>query len=211
MRPPTIVVLLGVLLWVFGTLACSPKPDAARAAASAREEVIGGASTTPPPTTAAVLSTPMWDEDLETSVVPPIGWRSDSPKVTGQHIHKTWLSANGRTAYGVIRFKLPMPVSEDLALWGFLREMRRTEGEATLLEKFFDASLPGLRFVAEGGKYKVRTNLTVRGFHGWCVYAGTVRSEPVMSTELQTAIAAREATRPGRPNVSAIPPSAGPQ
>lgn len=155
-----------------------------------------------PATTAPVVSL-VWDEQLEARICPPPGWRLDPPKSTSQHLHKTWLSPTGDTAYGVIRFRLPIPVTEELALWGFMREMRRSEGDGTLLEKQPDPTLAdgagGLRFVAEGGRYKVRTNLVVRGFRGWCIYAGTLRGRSDNPPELADAIAAREATRVGPP------------
>jgi hypothetical protein len=79
-----------------------------------------------------------------------------------------------------------------------MNEMRRTEGEATLLSKQWDQSLPGLRFVAQGGRYVVRTNLTVRGFHGWACYAGTLRDDPIVPDELAQAEEAREHTTFGQ-------------
>lgn len=143
------------------------------------------------------------DADLEALVAPPPGWTLDPPKITSNHLHKTWLSPTRATAYGVIRFRLPLPVSDDIALWGFLREMRRVQGESTLLDRARDPELPaaggkgGIRFTAEGGLYRIRTNLTVRGFRGWCVYAGTLRGKPEIPAELSAAVTAREATRPG--------------
>jgi hypothetical protein len=97
----------------------------------------------------------------------------------------------------VIRFSLPLPVGPDLALGGFLREMRNTEGDATLLSRQSDPELPGVRFVAEGGQYVIRTNLLTRGWRGWAIYAGTFRDKPVMPDELKLAEAAREHTVPG--------------
>ena len=84
--------------------------------------------------------------------------------------------------------------SHDLALWGFLNQMRASEGEGRLIEKKWDPNLDGLRFVAEGGQYTVRTNLFVHGFTGWAVYAGTLRAFPVNEAELQSAERARERT-----------------
>lgn len=138
-----------------------------------------------PPTAVAVL---------QAMCVPPLGWKPDPIKRSSTHVHEVWLSPTGRTAYGVIHFDLPLPVGPDLALWGFLNEMRATEGEAKLLEKKWDANLGGLRFVAEGGQYIVRTNLFVDGFSGWAVYAGTLRSFPINQAELELAERAREDT-----------------
>ena len=85
----------------------------------------------------------------------------------------------------------------DLPDW-LNRHVRRSEGEATLISKKWDDKLPGLRFVAQGGRYVVRTNMTVRGFHGWACYAGTLRAEPVEADELKLAEEARERTTFGK-------------
>jgi hypothetical protein len=85
-----------------------------------------------------------------------------------------------------------------VALWGFLQEMRRTEGQATLVEKRWDDRLPGIRFVARGGQHVVRVNLVVRGFHGWACYAGTLRGDEIVPDELELAEDAREQTIFGR-------------
>lgn len=138
-----------------------------------------------------------FDPEVELYVSPPHGWRLDPVKRTAQHTHKTWISPTGHTAYGVIRFRLPIPVSDDLALWGFLREMRRTEGEAVLLDKTPNVPLESgvnvLSFTAEGGLYRVRTLLLTRGFRGWCVYAGTLRAQPIQAEELDLALRHRNA------------------
>jgi len=139
-----------------------------------------------------------YDATVNAWVAPPAGWTLDPYKKSSMHSHAVWISPSGRTAYGVISFSLPLPVGHDLVLWGFLNEMRRTEGEATLLSKQWDDKLPGLRFVAQGGRYVVRTNLTVRGFHGWACYAGTLRSESINADELAEAEKARERTTFGK-------------
>ena len=73
--------------------------------------------------------------------------------------------------------------------------MKRTEGKATLIKKENDPNLPGLRFVAEGGLYRVRSNLIVDGFNGWVVYAATRVNAAVDPVELDIAEKARESTR----------------
>jgi hypothetical protein len=118
-------------------------------------------------------------------------------KETKNHSHQLWLSPTGNTAYGVIRFSLPLPVGPDTVLYFFLREMRASEGEARLISKRRDPQLKGLGFVAEGGLYVVRTNLTTRGLRGWAVYAGTLRARPVLPNELSLAELAREETETG--------------
>ncbi len=144
---------------------------------------------------AVELSVPFADDELQAMVVPPVGWRADPRKRSARHTHQVWISPSGNTAYGVIRFALPLPVGLDLTLWGFLREMRNRTGEATLLTRADDAALPGLRFEAEGGPYKLRCNLIVDGRRGWAVYAATRRTEPVDEPELTRAANAREQTR----------------
>ena len=145
-----------------------------------------------------VLLPPERDNTVEALVVPPVGWVAQPLKHSSKHDHQIWLSPSGSTAYGVIRFKLPLPLGPESVLkLGFLPEMKRTEGEATLLSSERDPSLPGLRFVAEGGVHIVRTNLITRGFKGWAVYAGTMRDKPEVPDELAIAELAREQTAVG--------------
>jgi hypothetical protein len=153
----------------------------------------GGCAASRP--TARPLSALTPDQDVDAYVDPPTGWNPDPLKASGTHKHRVWLSPSGHSAYGIIHFSLPLPVGHDLALWGFLREMKRSEGEATLISKQWDQNLPGLRFVAMGGLYCVRVNLVVDGFEGWAVYAGTLRRFEVEPDELQLAEAARDQTR----------------
>ena len=140
-----------------------------------------------------------YDSTVNAQVAPPAGWKLDPYKTSSTHWHAVWISPSGHTAYGVIYFSLPLPVGYDLTLWGFLQEMKRNEAEATLESKQWDAELNGLRFVARGGRYVVRTNLLLRGFHGWATYAGTLRNEAIVPEELSQAEAAREQTKFGRP------------
>jgi hypothetical protein len=144
--------------------------------------------------TDAGLARPTELPALQAVCRPPLNWKPDPLKQSATHTHEVWISPSGRTAYGVIYFHLPFPVGHELALWGFLNQMRASEGEATLLAKNWDANLDALRFVAEGGQYIVRTNLFVRGFSGWAVYAGTLRAYPVNQAELELAGRAREYT-----------------
>jgi hypothetical protein len=137
------------------------------------------------------------NHDLHAVVAPPIGWHTDPPKRSSRHDHQVWISPSGRTAYGVIYIRLPLPVGYDLTLWGFLREMRRAQGEANLLQELWDPNLSALRFVAEGGLYRIRTNLFVNGFDAWAVYAGTLRDQPIDAIELDLAERAREYTGVG--------------
>jgi len=145
------------------------------------------------------LTLPTFNPDVVAVCDPPIGWKPDPIKVSPNHIHEVWLSPTGATAYGVIHFNMPLPAGLNLALTGFLNEMKSTEGEARLLSREDDPKLPGIRFVAEGGMYRIHANLIVDGWEGWTVYAGTFRSKPVVPSELETAVRARENTHVGRP------------
>jgi hypothetical protein len=137
--------------------------------------------------------------DVEAVCAPPQGWQPEPLKQSGQHTHQVWLSPSGKTAYGVIHVRLPLPVGPELVLWGFMREMRQSEGEAILLSRQRDPDLPGIRFVAEGGLYRIHTNLLVYGRRAWAVYAGTLREEEVSADELALAERARETTHVGLP------------
>lgn len=136
--------------------------------------------------------------DVEATVTPPAGWRAEPLKSSGKHNHQIWISPSGDTAYGVIRFKMPLPVGPDVALrFGILPEMRRSEGEARLISSQRDPDLPGLRFVADGGLYRLRSNLITRGWRGWVIYAGTLRTKEIVPNELALAELAREHTAVG--------------
>ena len=146
----------------------------------------------------AAISSPESYPTLEAMVTPPVGWQPDPLKRTNRHAHQAWISPSGKTAYGVIRMNLPLPfIGPEPVLRAFLDEMRRTEGQATLLSRATDRRLSGIRFVAEGGQYKVRTNLVVRGFRAWAVYAGTRRDAEEVPGELDLAERARERTKIG--------------
>lgn len=84
-----------------------------------------------------------------------------------------------------------------MTLHGFLSEMKKKEGRADLLDRENDPRLPGVRFVAAGGQYKVRVNMMVRGWDAWFVYAGTRQNEEMMPDELTLAERARERTEVG--------------
>jgi hypothetical protein len=141
------------------------------------------------------LTAPAPDDSLKAVVVPPIGWKPEPPKVDEKHRHQIWLSPSGNTAYGIIYFKLPLPVGLNITLDGIMRQMKATEGEGNLLDRKDDDQLPGIRFTAQGGQYLIRAYLVVDGFHGWMVYAGTKRKFPVNEAELKTATDARDQTR----------------
>jgi hypothetical protein len=132
---------------------------------------------------------------LDAAVDPPIGWRRDKFVVDAAHVHAVWISPSGDTAYGVVLMRLPLPVGAELVLWGFLNQMRKSDQKADLIAKQPAPDLPGLRFVAESGTYRIRANLTARGWRAWAVYAGTRISRPCEPQELRLAELARDRTR----------------
>jgi hypothetical protein len=148
------------------------------------------------PTSGPVLiCAPTWDEVLQAEVTPPQGWKPDPLKVTNKSRHRVWISPTGDTAYGVIYIDLPLPVGKDMAYDGFIKGMKNTSGEAIVLEKTEDSD--AIHFTADGGLYRIRCNLSTSGFHGWCVYAGTLRAKPVIPRELKLAEEARDRTQVG--------------
>lgn len=143
------------------------------------------------------LSNPHRVDSVEAMCTPPLGWKPDPLKHSERHDHQVWISPSGHTAYGVIHFSLPLPVSADFVLPFFLKQMKKSEGESILISKEKDPALPGMRFVAEGGLYKMRSNLIVRGWQGWAIYAGTLRKEEINPAELDLAERARDHTLVG--------------
>jgi hypothetical protein len=141
---------------------------------------------------------PAFDPDLDAIVDPPPGWGIDRADQTTRYVQRVWVSPSGNTSFGVIRFTLPLPVGEDVALLGFLSEMKRTEGDARLIKRFRDPDRDDrLTFVAEGGRYRVDGIIVTRGRRGWAIYAGTLRLGPRVLDELELAVHARDNTIPG--------------
>jgi hypothetical protein len=149
------------------------------------------------------LAQPELNRDVGAQVVPPIGWKPDPIKKSPKHTHQAWISPSGRTAYGVISFQhmLLFLASDKKLIDETLKAMKKTEGEAILLGQQKDPNLNagagGLRFEAEGGLYRLKSNLLRAGSRGWIVYAGTLRDQPVEPEELELAERARERTRVG--------------
>jgi hypothetical protein len=140
---------------------------------------------------------------VDALVTPPAGWVADPIKSSEQHKHQVWKSPSGKTAYGIIHFSLPLPVPATWVLDPFLNQMKKSEGEATLIgQPLRDDALPGVRFTAEGGDYRMRINLICKGFRGWAVYAGTLRKEEEVPAELRLAEAARDRTKVGVPSAT---------
>jgi hypothetical protein len=177
MTPHPIRNLFPVILLLAGLVGCAAKPPARL-------------STTRPGG--------KWVESVAALCYPPAGWSAEPLKSSSRHTHQVWVSPDGGTAYGVIHFALPFPLTDDLVLWGFMSEMKRSEGAADLLHREPAPDLPGVRFIARGGLYTVRVNLLANGWEGWAVYAGTKNDRGIDATELIDAQIARDETVTGR-------------
>jgi hypothetical protein len=184
---PTATICLLVCALIFGAGCSSQKTDLKQLEAHWGHGETAG------------LTPPGYNSDVDAIVDPPVGWHPDPLKTDANHVHQVWLSPTTNTAYGVIHFKLPLPVGPDIALSGFLAQMKKTEGDATLLQRHNDPNLPGIRFVARGGVYTIRANLIVQDWEGWAFYAGTQRGKPIDPNELDFASRAREHSFIGRP------------
>jgi hypothetical protein len=185
-RRSAIPAIVLVILWMSG---CAGSSHITPRLVTAPPDFYRAAGLHSPTSVAAVLA----------RCTPPLGWTAQPLKSSERHTHQVWLSSTGKTAYGVIHFKLPLPVGVNIVHWEFLREMKKREGEATELSQRGDPALPGLRFICEGGKYKMRVNLIVDGYDGWAIYAGTLRAFDVIPEELELAERARENTILGLP------------
>lgn len=185
-------LILGGLIGHSLFLGCIAQPIS-----SARVETYS--STTP---TTQALSPPRFLSSVQATVAPPEAWIEQPLKKSSRHTHQTWISPNNTAAYGVIHFRLPFPVGTEPVLWFFLNEMKRQQGAADLLSKQWDPKLRGVRFVASGGLYTIRTNLVVHAWEGWLVYAGTLREGPLDEKSLALAERAREHTVLGQEEAS---------
>lgn len=140
---------------------------------------------------------------VDALVDPPVGWAEKPLRADVRHVHASWISPSGDTAYGVILINLPLPVGPEMVLWGFLNKLRETDQEGELHAQTNAPDLPGLRFIAESGQYLLNVSLTVRGWHAWAVYAGSLKSRPINARELEMAQRARDHTRVALPGPSA--------
>jgi hypothetical protein len=165
--------------------------------------LVGGCASAPAPDPSLTVNYDSIPGLRESAYVPsvlatctaPCGWLPQPLKENNQHTHEIWLSPSGATAYGVIHFKLPWPVGPDIALTGFMAGMRRSEGDAHLLEAHADRR--GIRFVADSGEHHLRGQLIVQGWEGWAFYAATDRSKPVDADELKLAELSLQHTQAG--------------
>ena len=115
----------------------------------------------------------------------PIGWQPQPLKANNRHTHEVWISPSGMTAYGVVHINLPLPLGPDLALSGFISAMRKSEGDAKLVEQHADSR--GIAFVADGGRYHLRAQMIVQGWEAWTIYSATLRGKPTVPDELKLA------------------------
>jgi hypothetical protein len=150
------------------------------------------------PVVIGVLTDPTPQPEVNALVTPPVGWKSEPLEKSKDHTHQVWVSPTGKTAYGVIHFGIPLPMSASFLLGPFLDNMRKEEGRADLIgQPTRDDALPGVRFVVEGSVHRMRINLIARGWKAWAVYAGTLIAQPEAPEELELAERAREATKVG--------------
>jgi hypothetical protein len=141
---------------------------------------------------------PEFIAELDATADPPLGWRVQRADQNNRYAQRVWVSPTGDTSYGVILFALPFPVGDDLALLGFLSEMKRSEGDARLITKQRNPQRNNrLEFIAEGGRYHVDGIIATRGRRGWAIYAGTLRGGRVALDELELAVQSRENTTLG--------------
>jgi hypothetical protein len=172
---------------------CNPIQLIAVALLSVAAIVVSGCARTSQPLLPADADL-QHDPELRVRFRAPAGWCEDPVRVDRNSRQRVWISPTGDTAFGIIRFDLPVPVGHDLALWGFLRTMRRDDGQADLVEKRWDEQRQVLRFVVEGKTYRLRALLHVRSFGGWSVYAGSLRERPENLAEIEQAEQSRERT-----------------
>ncbi len=156
------------------------------------------AATTQPVAETRGLSPTQADFDVQALVSPPAGWKADPLKTTDRSLHRVWISPTGSTAFGVIFVRLPLPVGSELALMGFMMEMKKTDSQSKLIEKHRDES-GALRYVAENGQHTIFAKLVTDGWLCWVGYAGTLTGKPVDVEELLLAARAREALIIGLP------------
>jgi hypothetical protein len=156
------------------------------------------------PLVGAQLSDAQAITEVDAIVQPPAGWEREETKASSDHVHLSWKSPSGKTNYGVIYFSIPVPIPASWLFDRYIAAMKESEGEAKVIEgPLNDRNLPGVRFTVETGPYRMRTNLICKGFHGWSIYAGTLREQPEVPDELRLAERARDKTQPGAPSAAA--------
>lgn len=137
--------------------------------------------------------------DLRATVRPPEGWRAEPIKTTPRSMHQVWISPSGSAAFGVIYSRMPLPVGDDLALWGFMQEMKKDQGQAELLDKTRDDEIDGLRFKARGTFFSIDAFLYTKGWDCWVSYAGRYADREAEEAEEELARRARDRVVVGKP------------
>jgi len=130
---------------------------------------------------------------------PPSGWKPKPIERDDSSTRQVWVSPTRATAYGIVRFGLPLPVGPGLALPGFIAETGHQQGTTRLISSEAHAASGGVQFVADMPLYRMRGILWTHGFTGWVVYASTERAAPVNDQELVAALHARDATVAAKP------------
>jgi hypothetical protein len=144
------------------------------------------------------------DADVRARCPPPVGWQPKPLEHFPRSVQRVWVSPTGRTAYGVIYIRLPLPVGPDFVLWRFIADMREMEGGGRLISR--ERSGGGeIRFVAENPRYRFNARLHTAGSNAWVIYAGVGRDEPPDADEFSVAERARDATVPGLAGASRRP------
>lgn len=163
-----------------------------RVAALLLVALLTGCRSAPKPTTQPKSSD--YVAQLRADCPAPAGWKASLLSTDNRHAHMLWLSPTGQTAYAIIHINLPFPVAPELVLWVTMREMKRIEGESTLISSNRDPTDQTLRFIAQGRDHVMDARLLVQGFEAWVIYAGTFRDKPVNPKELDQAEKSREMT-----------------
>ncbi len=131
--------------------------------------------------------------------LPPAGFTPKPLEQDETSTQQVWVSSSKATAYGIVRFSLPLPVGPGFALPGFIAETAKKQGPTKLLASKAHPRSGGVEFTADLPLYHMRGILWTKGFTGWVVYASTDRSMPVDADDLAAALAARDATVPTNP------------
>ena len=141
------------------------------------------------------------DTDVLAQCRPPLPWQPKPLEHFPRSVQRVWLSPTGRTAYGVIYIRLPLPVGPDLVLWRFIADMRDMEGDGRLISRERNGG-GEIRFVAETPRYRFNARLHTASRNAWVIYAGVRRDEPPDAEEFSVAESARDATIPGLTTVN---------
>src|SRR5437764_796817 len=134
---------------IFRTL-CLTALTAVGVACQTKYPAIGTYQPSTQPLSVKGLSDPQPFDPVDAVVTPPVGWKADTLKADDSNTHQVWKSPSGNTAYGVIHFGLPLPLPASFILSAYLSEMKKSEGEASIVAgPLTDEALPGVRFTVD--------------------------------------------------------------